>query len=94
MWLRGDGRSVSIETDHALVLSSWHRYARARLLRRLLTECGGDVGDLPARRIVLRDDGVVERAELNAYLTENLSYWARRYHGRDQVALIQNWSKP
>ena len=39
-------------------------------------------------------DGVIERAELNAYLTENLSYWARRYHGRDQVALIQNWSKP
>jgi hypothetical protein len=39
-------------------------------------------------------DGVVNHVELNAYLRENLSYWARRYHGRDQVALIQNWSQP
>lgn len=39
-------------------------------------------------------DGTVNHEELNAYLKANLSYWARRYHGRDQVALIQNWSQP
>ena len=39
-------------------------------------------------------DGTVTNNELNVYLRDNLSYWARRYYGRDQVAQIQNWSQP
>ena len=36
-------------------------------------------------------DGQIAKAELSRYLGDTLSYWARRYYGRDQQALIQNW---
>lgn len=37
-------------------------------------------------------DGHVSEVELEKYLGETLSYWARRYYGREQKAQIQNWS--
>jgi hypothetical protein len=37
-------------------------------------------------------DGMISAKELDSYLESTLSYWARRLHGREQQALIQNWS--
>lgn len=36
-------------------------------------------------------DGQVSESELEKYLGDTLSYWARRYYGREQKAQIQNW---
>lgn len=36
-------------------------------------------------------DGRVSESELEKYLGDTLSYWARRYYGREQKAQIQNW---
>jgi len=38
-------------------------------------------------------DGRVSRDELQRYLDKTLSYWARRYYGREQVAQIQEGKK-
>ena len=68
-------------------MASWERDQSHGLFTKFyLTGLSGAADKAPTGN----EDGRVSDQELQAYLKETMSYYARRYYGRDQVAQFKN----
>lgn len=70
-------------------IASWEKAEPRSLFTKYFLKAMSGEAD---RKPYGNEDGQVSETELEKYLGETLSYWARRYYGREQRAQIQNWS--
>ena len=79
-----DGISV-ISATHANQVASWEPdTSHGMFTQYFLKAMSGEADVAPYGN----DDGTVGMGELDAYLKDTLTYWARRHYGRDQIAEI------
>lgn len=69
-------------------IASWEKSEPRSLFTKYFLKAMSGEADRPPYG---NADGQVSEAELSQYLGDTLSYWARRYYGREQRAQIQNW---
>lgn len=69
-------------------IASWEKSEPRSLFTKYFLKAMAGEADRPPYG---NSDGQVSGTELEKYLEETLSYWARRYYGREQHAQIQNW---
>jgi len=70
-------------------IASWDPGEQKSLFTKYFLEAMGGAADRAPNG---NQDGLISAKELESYFESTLSYWARRLHGREQQALIQNWS--
>ncbi len=69
-------------------IASWEQSEPRSLFTKYFLKAMSGEADRPPHG---NADGQVSETELSQYLGDTLSYWARRYYGREQRAQIQNW---
>lgn len=70
-------------------IASWEKSEpRSLFTKYFLQAMTGTADEAPTGN----GDGYVSESELNRYLKDTVSYWAKRYYGRNQEVIIQNWS--